>query len=77
MSRFIFWIKLFLNHFCSDNADTHADVNALKITRDAETNSILYAGCGDNKVYSFSLEDGRLIRSYLGHTDYVHNIDIK
>ncbi|KAK7579670.1 hypothetical protein V9T40_000299 [Parthenolecanium corni] len=62
----------------SDNADTHADVNALKITQNAETNlSILYAGCGDNKVHSFSLEDGRLLRSYAGHTDYIHNIDIK
>lgn len=36
----------------------------------------LYAGCGDNRIYSFSLEDGKLIRSIEAHDDYIHEISI-
>ncbi|XP_067010855.2 THO complex subunit 6 [Anabrus simplex] len=34
----------------------------------------LYAGCGDNKIYIFSLEDGKLVRTMDGHDDYIHCI---
>ncbi|PSN29091.1 THO complex subunit 6 [Blattella germanica] len=34
----------------------------------------LYAGCGDNRIYVFSLEDGKLIRTMEGHDDYIHSI---
>lgn len=47
------------------------DVNSLWLSEDEET---LYAGCGDNNAYSFSLEDGKHISTYNGHTDYLHCI---
>jgi WD40 repeat protein len=34
----------------------------------------IYAGCGDNKIYIFSLEDGKLVRTMEGHDDYIHSI---
>jgi len=34
----------------------------------------VYAGCGDNKIYIFSLEDGKLIRTMESHDDYIHSI---
>ncbi|XP_034251857.1 THO complex subunit 6 [Thrips palmi] len=34
----------------------------------------LYAGCGDNNIYVFNLEDGKLIRTLKGHTNYIHSI---
>lgn len=64
----------------SDNADASPEVNSLKICPKADSNTVgdvLYAGCGDNKIHSFSLEDGRFLRTFTGHTDYVHNIDLK
>lgn len=39
------------------------------------TDNILYAGCGDNSIYALSLETGKTLRSFGGHTDYVHWID--
>lgn len=45
------------------------DINCLWYSAEEER---LYAGCGDNKVYVYDLEDGRLIASYDGHTDYIH-----
>lgn len=34
----------------------------------------LYAGCGDSKVYAYNLEDGRLVSTYEGHSDFIHCI---
>ncbi|XP_014246386.1 THO complex subunit 6 [Cimex lectularius] len=46
------------------------DVNSMFVKENAE----LYAGCGDCTIYAFSLEDGKMIRNYKGHTDYIHSI---
>lgn len=46
-----------------------ADINSMYI--DQESN-ILYAGCGDNNIYQISLEDGKIIRNFKGHKDYIH-----
>lgn len=46
-----------------------SDVNCLWLTEDERK---LFAGCGDNKVYGYDLEDGRLVSTYDGHTDFVH-----
>ncbi|KAJ6643729.1 THO complex subunit 6 [Pseudolycoriella hygida] len=35
-------------------------------------NGILYAGCGDNQCYAISLENGKIIREFDGHKDYIH-----
>lgn len=34
----------------------------------------VYIGCGDNNIYHASLEDGKIIRKFSGHTDYVHSV---
>ncbi|XP_014293986.1 THO complex subunit 6 [Halyomorpha halys] len=49
------------------------DVNSLFVTEDDQV-KYLYAGCGDNKIYVFSLEDGKLVRTFEGHNDYLHSI---
>ncbi|XP_078044626.1 THO complex subunit 6 [Augochlora pura] len=49
------------------------DVNYLVYSK---PNNVLYAGCGDNNIYVISLEDGRIIRSLQGHTDYVHCLSL-
>lgn len=48
-----------------------ADVNCLWLTDDEGK---LYAGCGDNNVYVFNLEDGRVVSTYEGHDDFIHSI---
>lgn len=45
------------------------DINSMWYSAEEEK---LYAGCGDNKIYAYDLEDGRLVATYDGHTDYVH-----
>lgn len=47
------------------------DVNSLWLPNHEEK---LYAGCGDNKLYVFNLEDGSRISSLSGHTDYIHSV---
>lgn len=49
------------------------DVNVLKLE---PTKNHLYAGCGDNNIYVFSLEDGKLVRTLTGHTDFIHWLHI-
>lgn len=48
------------------------DINSLYVH---ERDGILYAGCGDNIIYAVNLDDGKVLRSFSGHTDYVHAID--
>lgn len=48
-----------------------ADVNSLWLR--PETDS-LFAGCGDNVIYEISLEDGRILRDFKGHEDYIHGV---
>ncbi|CAG9114873.1 unnamed protein product [Plutella xylostella] len=50
------------------------DVNCLWLSEDKET---LFAGCGDNNIYSFTLETVSLRLKYLGHDDFIHCIDGK
>ncbi|EDW79282.1 uncharacterized protein Dwil_GK13259 [Drosophila willistoni] len=45
------------------------DVNSFWLCQN--TNS-LYAGCGDCTIYQITLEDGRILRDFSGHTDYIH-----
>lgn len=56
----------------SKNAIDQNDINDFWLN---ERDGILYAGCGDKNIYSINLDDGKLIRSFSGHTDYVHSID--
>lgn len=53
---------------CKENLDK-SDVNCLLYD---EKTGILYAGCGDNNIHIFTLEDGRLVRSFQAHEDYIH-----
>ncbi|KAL0842391.1 hypothetical protein ABMA28_014507 [Loxostege sticticalis] len=47
------------------------DVNSLWISDDEGK---LYAGCGDNKLYVFNLEDGQQALVMSEHTDYIHSV---
>lgn len=48
------------------------EVNYLWLDKE---NGHLYAGCGDNNIYSISLEDGKILRTFSGHTNYIHCLD--
>lgn len=37
-----------------------------------KVNAVLYAGCGDNVIYAISLENGKILRAFDGHKDYIH-----
>ncbi|XP_026747651.1 THO complex subunit 6 [Trichoplusia ni] len=50
------------------------DVNSLWLSEDEAR---LYAGCGDNNVYVFNMEDGKLVSTFKGHTDYIHSVSGK
>lgn len=52
-----------------------ADQNDMNCFWLHKNNGILYVGCGDNNIYALSLETGKIIRTFSGHTDYVHWID--
>ncbi|KPJ19061.1 THO complex subunit 6 [Papilio machaon] len=47
------------------------DVNSLWFN---EEENKIYAGCGDNKVYVYNLEDGRHLNTFDGHKDFIHSI---
>lgn len=47
------------------------DVNSLWSKED---DSLLFAGCGDNNIYVFNITTGKLVKTYDGHTDYIHSI---
>lgn len=49
----------------------HIDVNSLWLSDDQEN---VYAGCGDNNIYVFNLEDGSLISTFKGHSNFVHSV---
>lgn len=53
-----------------DNYDK-PDINCMVYST---TNHLLYAGCGDNNIYIISLEDGKILRTMQGHTDYIHGL---
>ncbi|KAE8744757.1 hypothetical protein FOCC_FOCC008573 [Frankliniella occidentalis] len=49
------------------------DVNSLQYNSADER---LCAGCGDNNIYIFNLESGKLIRTLSGHTGFIHSINL-
>ncbi|XP_033230535.1 THO complex subunit 6 [Belonocnema kinseyi] len=55
--------------------DSHEkpDVNFMVYSK---TNHLLYAGCGDNKIYIIDLEGGKVLRSLEGHENFVHGISV-
>ncbi|CAG5051224.1 unnamed protein product [Parnassius apollo] len=55
----------------SQSSFEQTDVNSLWYS---EQENKIYAGCGDNKVYVYDLEDGKLVNKYDGHNDYIHSI---
>lgn len=48
------------------------DINSMWLN---EKDGVLYAGCGDNNVYSIDLNNGQIVHTFTGHTDYIHWID--
>lgn len=51
------------------------DINSMVVEDSADgLGSNLYAGCGDNKIHVFCLEDGRWVQDFKGHDDYIHSI---
>ncbi|XP_049867093.1 THO complex subunit 6 [Pectinophora gossypiella] len=48
-----------------------SDINCLWLSEGEEK---LFAGCGDCNIYAFNLEDGRLVSTYEGHTDFIHSV---
>lgn len=62
-----FHIKIFRDSY------EKPDVNYLVYSKQS---NLLYAGCGDNNIYVISLEDGRIVRSLEGHTDYIHSLSL-
>ncbi|KAJ8676208.1 hypothetical protein QAD02_011994 [Eretmocerus hayati] len=48
-----------------------ADVNCMIYSKE---NHIVYAGCGDNKVHIINLDNGKIVGSLSGHTDFIHSI---
>lgn len=56
----------------NETSSQQNDINCFWLNK---KESILYAGCGDNNIYVMNLEDGQVLRSFDGHTDYVHWID--
>lgn len=57
------------------NNETSSQQNDINCFWLDKTDNILYAGCGDNNIYAINLEDGQVLRSFGGHTNYVHWID--
>lgn len=46
------------------------EVNSVIVTE----NQRIYSGGGDNKIHIHSMEDGRLIKSFSGHQNYIHDL---
>lgn len=57
----------------SKNGSSPSDINALYLEKD---DGILIVGCGDNNVYAIDIEGGgKIVRTFKGHTNYIHCID--
>lgn len=52
-----------------------ADQNDMNCFWLQKNDGTLFVGCGDNNIYAVSLETGKVLRNFNGHTDYVHWID--
>lgn len=53
----------------SENSLGFADVNYLFLVPEKD---LIYAGCGDNKIYCISLDHGQIVRDFSEHKDYIH-----
>lgn len=53
----------------SEDSLGFADVNYLYVDKDKD---LLYAGCGDNKIYCVNLDNGQIMRDFNEHKDYIH-----
>jgi len=47
------------------------EVNDLWVDKESD---LIYAACGDGILYCCSLDDGRFVRKFEGHTDYLHSV---
>ncbi|GFT77442.1 THO complex subunit 6 homolog [Nephila pilipes] len=54
---------------------TKPEVNSLVMSK-KEDEGILYAGCGDNKIYCLDIKKQSILFVLEGHTDYIHCIDL-
>lgn len=54
---------------------TKPEVNSM-IINPKNGRTLLYAGCGDNKIYIWDLEHGSLLRTFEGHTDYIQCVTL-
>jgi len=54
-----------------ENAELN-EINFLWLDKD---NGHVYAGCGDSNIYGINLEDGKILRNFTGHSDYIHSVD--
>lgn len=53
----------------------NAEMNEVNFMWMDTDNGHLYAGCGDANIYGISLNDGKILRTYAGHADYIHSLD--
>ncbi|CAL1283171.1 unnamed protein product [Larinioides sclopetarius] len=54
---------------------TKPEINSMVLS-EKENEGILYAGCGDNKVYCLDIEKRTLLFVLEGHSDYIHCVDL-
>lgn len=64
--------KTWETYLANQNLADQNDINCFWLQKSDGT---LFVGCGDNNIYAISLETGKIIRKFSGHTDYVHWID--
>ena len=64
-------IKFFTGLFYFRDNLEKPDVNCLLYSKE---NHVIYAGCGDNKIHAINLENGKILSSLSGHTDFIHSI---
>ncbi|KAL4223675.1 THO complex subunit 6 [Mactra antiquata] len=57
-------------------AYTNPEINSLALSKQ-ETGLQLFAGSGDNNVYTWDIESGQQTNSFSGHKDYVHCVCTK
>lgn len=52
------------------------ETNSLTLDHQTDTGSFLYAGCGDNAVHVWDIDNGKYLRALKGHTDYIHCVTV-
>lgn len=64
--------KTWETFLANQNLADQNDINCFWLEKN---NGTLYVGCGDNNMYAISLETGQTIRTFTGHTGFIHWID--